>query len=103
MISRKQFLYNSTLVGLGLLAAPLGAAGTSNLLTEKEAAELAPVLDQINLGFSVDGSSYAREFQPKKVISRVENKKGYKTTFQAMNGSTVVIKNYGKTVVRFCA
>ena len=85
------------------MVSPLGAADTSNLLTEKEAAGFAPVLEQMNLGFLVNGRSYTREFQPKKIISRIENKKGCKTIFLAMNGSTVVIQNYGKTIVRFCA
>lgn len=101
MITRKTFLYNSTLVGLGLLASPLGAAGTNNVLTEKEAAELNATLKQMNQGFATEQTSYTRDFQPKKIISRVENKKGYKTTFKAVNGSTVVLENFGKPLTRF--
>jgi hypothetical protein len=101
MISRKQFLYNSTLVGLGLLASPLGAAGTNEVLNERETAELDATLKQMSQGFSVDQTSYARGFQPKRVISRVEDKKGYKTSFRAVNGSTVVLENFGTAVTRF--
>lgn len=101
MITRKRFLYNSTVLGLGLLATPLGAAGANQLLTTREAAELDATLRQMRQGLSANQAQYSRGFQPKKLVSRVENKKGYKTTFRAVNGSLVVLEDFGRAVTRF--
>jgi len=101
MITRKRFLYNSTVIGLGLLASPLGAAGTNQVLTAKETAELNATLKQMSQGFSTNQPQYLHGFQPKKLISREENKKGYKTTFRAVNGNIVVLEDFGAAVTRF--
>lgn len=83
------------------MASPLGATNSNAILTEKEAAILGATLNEMEQGFSIDQTSYLLSFQPKKVLSRVENKKGSKTTFRAVNGSLVVLEDYGTAVTRF--
>ncbi len=101
MITRKQFISGFSLVGLGLLASPLMATSLSDQLNERETAQLKIALQQMSLGHFTGQDKPWLVLQPKKILSREETQKGFKTTYRAMNGSLVVLENFGKPVNRF--
>lgn len=101
MITRKQFVSGFSLVGLGLLASPLLAVGSSDQLNEKEVAQLDMALQEMYQGHSTDKVKPWLVLQPKKILSRQETSKGFKTTYRAVNGNLVVLENFGKAVNRF--
>lgn len=101
MITRKQFVSGFTLVGLGLIASPLLAVGQTEVLTERETAELELALQQLVQGHSTEQVKPWLNLQPEKILSREETRKGFKTTYRARNGSMVVLENFGQSITRF--